>query len=88
MMTIFELWDQWCELVRRHNEKIDYSNQEETWYPYYIFFPFLYGIIIATIGNIVLQSYKINNTDFLLLIFLFSTSFIGLLMWINWILNE
>lgn len=83
-MTIFELWDQWCEIVEEHNRRI----KSEAWYPYYIFIPFLYGLAIAIMGNMVLRSYRINDMELLLFIFLFSSTFVGLLMWINWIFSE
>ena len=83
-MTIFELWDQWCEIVEEHNCRI----KSEAWHPYYIFIPFLYGLAIVIMGNMVLRSYRINDMELLLFIFLFSSTFVGLLMWINWIFSE
>ena len=83
-MTIFELWDQWCEIVEEHNRQI----KSEAWHPYYIFIPFLYGLDIAIMGNMVLRSYRINDIELLLFIFLISSTFVGLLMWLNWIFSE
>ena len=39
------LWKKWCEKVEKHNQKQDYTTQEECWSSYCIFYPGLVTVL-------------------------------------------
>lgn len=85
----YNLWKKWCEKVKLHNDKLDYINYEETWSPYDILLPFLCASIISLFVYVYL---KFNNSIYTLyvvtLVFVLVSLIIGILLWINWKINE
>ncbi len=86
---IRKLWDKWCDKVDEHNSKQDYVTQEECWDYFTIFYPFLCGLFISLILYVV----TFLETGFFypklfIATFVIVFLFVGLILIINWKLND